>query len=72
MIGNTLEWCGDWFADYPAGEVIDPTGPADGKQRVLRGGAFVYGPKHCRSAFRGRNDPEFRNFYIGFRVVREE
>ena len=71
MIGNTLEWCSDYFAKYPTGDVIDPTGPSRGKQRVLRGGAFVYGPKHCRSAFRGRNDPDFRNFYIGFRVVRE-
>jgi sulfatase modifying factor 1 len=71
MIGNTLQWCGDWFTNYPAGSVSDPKGPPDGKERVLRGGAFVYGPRHCRCAFRGRNSPEFRNFYVGFRVVLE-
>ena len=69
MLGNTLEWCSDWYADYPADESANPTGPAEGKEHILRGGAFVYGPKHCRSAFRGRNWPWFRNFYVGFRVV---
>jgi formylglycine-generating enzyme required for sulfatase activity len=72
MIGNTLQWCADGFADYPAGPVEDPRGPADAKERNLRGGAFVYGPRHCRSAFRGRNSPDFRNFYIGFRVLLED
>ncbi len=69
MLGNTLQWCGDTFGDYPTADVTDPN-PQDGKQRNLRGGAFVYGPKHCRCAFRGRNDPDFCNFYIGFRVLR--
>jgi formylglycine-generating enzyme required for sulfatase activity len=76
MIGNALEWCNDWYDQYP-GEgsadieqavTVDPTGPAQGEQHVLRGGAFVYGPRQSRSAFRGRNWPDFRNFYIGFRV----
>ena len=69
MIGNVLQWCSDWYGDYPNGDVEDPAGPRSGAQRILRGGAFVYGPRHCRSAFRGRNDPDFRNFYIGFRVA---
>jgi formylglycine-generating enzyme required for sulfatase activity len=72
MIGNTLQWCGDWYAAYPAGLAEDPAGPEEGKERVLRGGAFVYGPRHCRCAFRGRNSPEFRNFYVGFRVLLED
>jgi formylglycine-generating enzyme len=68
MLGNTLQWCDDYCAPYPSGTVIDPVSSA-GQQRNLRGGAFVYGPKHCRCAFRGRNDPDFRNYYIGFRIV---
>ena len=68
-VGNVLQWCSDWFGDYPTDPQNDPTGAATGTLRVLRGGAFVYGPKHCRCAFRGRNNPEFRNFYIGFRVA---
>ena len=68
MLGNTLQWCSDFFGDYPAHAVSDPR-LASGEQRNLRGGAFIYGPKHSRCAFRGRNNPDFRNFYIGFRVV---
>jgi sulfatase modifying factor 1 len=71
MLGNTLQWCADTFGDYPTSDVADPSFQ-DGKQRNLRGGAFVYGPKHTRCAFRGRNDPDFCNYYIGFRVLREE
>jgi sulfatase modifying factor 1 len=70
-VGNVLQWCSDWFGNYPPDAAVDPTCPASGILRVLRGGAFVYGPKHCRCAFRGRNNPDFRNFYIGFRVVLE-
>ncbi len=72
MLGNTLQWCEDCFGDYPAarpGEAFSDTVRTTGEQRNLRGGAFVYGPRHSRCAFRGRNNPDFRNFYIGFRVV---
>ena len=71
MIGNALQWCGDWFGEYPSGPVENPQGPPEGKERVLRGGAFIYGPRHCRCAFRGRNSPDFQNFYVGFRVLLE-
>ena len=71
MVGNALQWCGDWFGDYPAETVDDPTGPVEGEQRILRGGGFVYGPDRSRCAFRGRNWPDFQNFYVGFRVLME-
>ena len=41
LAGNVWEWCQDWFGDYPAEEQRDPTGPDEGKSRVLRGGSFV-------------------------------
>ena len=71
MIGNALQWCGDWYGEYPNGPVENPTGPPAGQERVLRGGAFVYGPRQSRCAFRGRNSPYFQNFYVGFRVLLE-
>jgi sulfatase modifying factor 1 len=71
MLGNALQWCGDWYGTYPTNAVDNPQGSPVGKERVLRGGAFIYGPRHCRCAFRGRNLPDFQNYYVGFRVLLE-
>ena len=71
MVGNALQWCGDRYGAYPGGPVENPHGAVEGKERVLRGGSFVYGPRQSRCAFRGRNSPEFQNFYVGFRVLME-
>jgi formylglycine-generating enzyme required for sulfatase activity len=71
MHGNVWEWCQDWHGEYPDGTVTDPTGPASGRSRVLRGGCW-YTPKyHHRSATRGRGAPDLMNLQRGFRVVAE-
>ena len=72
MLGNVQEWCRDWYGDYPSGEVTDPTGPAEGTSRVLRGGRWDHEIKDCRAASRHACYAGFRLRYIGFRVVVDE
>jgi formylglycine-generating enzyme required for sulfatase activity len=40
LLGNVAEWQQDFMAPYPAEEVVNPTGPSTGVERVVRGGSF--------------------------------
>jgi len=68
MHGNVLQWCQDWFGDYPQKDVVDPQGPDAGKGRVLRGGSWGDAPQTCRSAYRSRDVPGYRFSSHGFRL----
>ena len=68
MHGNVWEWCNDRYGNYPLGTVSDPTGPASGGTRVLRGGSWYNGARDCRSAYRRRNDSDIRSYNYGFRL----
>jgi len=69
--GNVWEWCSDWYGDYPAGTVTNPTGPPqEAMRRILRGGSLVNYPRNCRSADRLSSPPGYRSRNLGFRVAR--
>lgn len=70
MVGNTLEWCWDRYAPdtYASGIQVNPTGPASGPQRVLRGGGWHAPASHARLARRDADRPGTAQY--GFRVAR--
>ena len=70
MHGNVWEWCEDWYANYPAGAVMDPKGPAKGECRVLRGGSVDYLESEARSSFRSYVTPTYRFYDVGLRLAR--
>ncbi len=69
MHGNVSEFCSDWYDDYPGIAQSNPTGPAIGLGRVIRGGSFYSKAQDCRSAFRNHGQPYTADSDIGFRIV---
>ena len=69
--GNVAEWCLDYYKQrYPSADPQDnPTGPASGVQRVVRGGSYKDPASACRSAARRGARPNERFDWLGFRVV---
>ena len=70
MHESAWEWCEDWKADYPAGAVTDPKGPATGENRVLRGGSFRFDLRFASSSLRNDDSTTIRNGSYGLRLVR--
>ena len=69
MHGNVWEWCADWYGNYSAVPIENPTGPDKGHYRVLRGGSWVSYGWYVRSADRIRNEPSLRSSSMGVRFA---
>jgi formylglycine-generating enzyme required for sulfatase activity len=70
MSGNVYEWCWDWYSSsVSTGTETDPTGPASGTYRVVRGGGWSSGASNCAVAFRYSYYPYNGSNDFGFRVA---
>ncbi len=73
MLGNAWEWVEDDWHDYFEGAPNDESAWLDEPRatyRVVRGGGWDGEPRFCRTAVRGYLPPDFRDYYLGFRLCR--
>ncbi len=68
---NVREWCADWYGPYASdAEAVDPTGPATGEFRVVRGASWYDGARRLlRCACRDGRASRHRGNNVGLRVA---
>lgn len=72
MAGNVFEWVVDWYQNdyYAVSPDSNPQGPLGGRERILRGGAWINDESGIAITRRGRSDPLVSIDHAGFRCSR--
>ncbi|MEK7746105.1 MAG: SUMF1/EgtB/PvdO family nonheme iron enzyme, partial [Elusimicrobiota bacterium] len=71
MHGNALEWTADYYNAnfYSVSPERNPQGPAEGADRVVRGGSVYVSADLCRAAQRMKGPPTNQYSARGFRCA---
>ncbi len=73
LAGNVSEWVADWYDKTSYKYELDrnPKGPADGEEKVVRGGSWYDSGLLQRSALRSRSYPSAPSTDRGFRCAKD-
>ncbi|MBU1701970.1 MAG: SUMF1/EgtB/PvdO family nonheme iron enzyme [Candidatus Eisenbacteria bacterium] len=74
MTGNVMEWVNDWYDDETYKTLPDenPSGPAEGRFKVVRGGGWHTGPGCSKVFHRTCLQTNWLDFNVGFRCARHK
>jgi formylglycine-generating enzyme required for sulfatase activity len=73
MAGNVAEWVADYASTdyYDLSPASNPTGPAEGTYRVIRGGSWNEFPTSIFTTSSSSNNPKNYDIVFGFRCVQD-
>jgi formylglycine-generating enzyme required for sulfatase activity len=72
MHGNVYEWVQDtWHSSYTGAPRDGSAWEGSGAVRVMRDGGWCSAADNCRSTYRFGYDQSYRNFNLGFRLLRD-
>ena len=74
MAGSVWEWVSDWYGEdyYSNSPYRNPTGPAEGTEKVVRGGSWFEEARWIHTTVRISDLPTERYNRLGFRCARGE